>query len=324
MKKHLFFLSLLSVVLLQSCDHVDNPYPPSISVDLDTTIYPGSWSDYVANEWPDLATLPLDDPERNALIEDFTGHNCSFCPAAGIVAHGLHESNPTRVFVASIHASNTNNGMSSFQAINIAQGYTIPFYNNESLELGAFFGTTLVNSGFYGNPAGTISRTNDAGEYFAGSGLWQGKVNTVLTTLPKVSIKAKVNYYEAPKHGFFLHTEVEKLDNSLTSDLAMVVYMMEDSLIGPQNVNNVFTPDYIHRDIFRGTIDGRLWGRNLTSELLSNGKYYLDYSAILPDQLVPEGAPSTGHNAENMHLLIYVYDKVTLEIYQVIKKKFIP
>jgi len=324
MKKICFLLVLASLFSLASCDKIDNPFPPSKSVDLDTTIYPGNWSDYVANEWPDLAALPLDDPDRNALIEDFTGHNCSFCPAAGAVAHGIHESNPTRVFVASIHASNTSNGMSSFQALNIPQGYTIQFYNNESLELGAYFGNTLVNSGFFGNPAGTISRTNVAGEYFAGSGLWQGKVDGVLASLPKVSIKAKLNYYETPKHGFFLHTEVEKLDNSLSNDLAMVVYTLEDSLVGPQNVSNVYTPDYVHRDIFRGTIDNRLWGRKLTSDLLKDGKYYLDYSAVIPDQLVPQGAPSIGHNPENMHLLIYVYDKVTLEIYQVIKKKFVP
>ncbi len=307
-----------------SCDKIDNPYPPSKSIDLDTTIYPGNWSEYVATEWPDLASTSLDDPNRNALIEDFTGHNCSFCPDAGAIAHGIHESNPSRVFVASIHASNTNNGMSSFQAVNIAQGYSIPFYNNESLELGAFFGNSLINSGFFGNPAGTINRTNEAGEYFIGSGLWQGKVNAVLASDSKIAIKAKVNYYETPKHGFFLHTEVEKLDNSITNDLAMIVYMIEDSVVGPQNVSNVFTPDYVHRDIFRGTIDGRIWGRTLTSELNSNGKYYLDYSGFIPDQLVPQGASPTGHNADNMHLLIYVYDKVTLEIYQVITKKFVP
>jgi hypothetical protein len=80
----------------------------------------------------------------------------------------------------------------------------------------------------------------------------------------------------------------------------------------------------VHRDIFRGTIDNQLWGRTLTSDILQNGKYYLDYSAIIPDQLVPQGSASTGYNAENMHLLIYVYDKATLEIYQVIKKSFIP
>jgi hypothetical protein len=58
--------------------------------------------------------------------------------------------------------------------------------------------------------------------------------------------------------------------------------------------------------------------------LIQNGKYYLDYSAIIPDQLVPQGSASTGYNAENMHVLICVYDKVTLEIYQAIEKHFIP
>jgi hypothetical protein len=56
---------------------------------------------------------------------------------------------------------------------------------------------------------------------------------------------------------------------------------------------------------------------------MTNDKYYLDYSYILPKQLGP-GGETTIHNAENMHLLIYVYDTATLEIYQVIKKKFIP
>jgi hypothetical protein len=56
--------------------------------------------------------------------------------------------------------------------------------------------------------------------------------------------------------------------------------------------------------------------------MLNSGKYYLDYSFILPNQLAQAGVTTT-HNAENMHVLIYVYDKVTLEIYQVIKQKII-
>lgn len=326
MKKIIFILVSFSVLFMGSCDHVDNPFPPAINTDLDTTIYPGNWSDYVANEWPDFALLPDEDPDRNALIEDFTGHNCSFCPAAGAVAHGLHESNPTRVFVASIHASNTANGMSSFQSI-ILPNYAVDFTNQQGLDLGIYFGTVLTNSGFFGNPAGTVNRTNDAGEYFPASGSWSTKVDGVLTSPLKVAIKAKVNYFESPEHGYFLHTEIEKIDQTITNDLALVVYMMEDSLVAPQNVQGAPTNpvvDYVHRDIFRGCIDGQTWGRTLTPSMMTNGKYYVDYSGIVPDQLVPEGTTITTHNAENMHLLIYVYDKVTLEIYQVIKKKIIP
>jgi len=82
MKKYTFFLLLFASGFFFSCDKVDNPFPPAIQTDLDTTIYPGNWSDYLANEWPDFDALPDDNPERNVLIEDFTGHNCSYCPAA--------------------------------------------------------------------------------------------------------------------------------------------------------------------------------------------------------------------------------------------------
>jgi hypothetical protein len=323
MKKLIFYLPIIFSLLFVSCDKVDNPFPPAINTDLDTTIYPGNWSDYLANEWPDFSTIPNDDPQRNVLIEDFTGHNCSFCPAAGEIAHGIHITNPSRIFIASIHASNTVSGMSSFQDTNSSLGYTIPFWNPPGLALGSFFGNSLPNSGFFGNPGGTVNRTNDNGEYFPASGSWQTKSDAVLNSNLKIAIKAKVNYFETPKHGFFLHTEVEKIDNQVTNDLAMVVYIIEDSLVGPQNVENVFTPNYVHRDIMRGTLDGTAWGRTLTPDLMTNGKYYLDYSYIIPNELGSGGVTSV-HNAENMHLLIYVYDMQTLEVYQVIKKKFVP
>jgi Outer membrane protein Omp28 len=322
--KYFYFFCLGLYFICTACDKVENPYPPTIKTDLDTTIYPGMWKDYLANEWPDFSQL-TSVTTRNALIEDYTGHNCSFCPAAAAVAHSLVAADPEHVFAASIHASNTTNGMSSFQALNSAQGYTIDFTNAEGLSLGAFFGNTLINSGFYGNPAGSINRTNDQGEYFMATGSWGSHVNAVKSSVLRVGLNAKLNYFETPKKGFFLHTEVAILDNSLEAEnLALVAYMMEDSLVGPQNVSNTFTPNYVHRDIFRGTIDNQIWGRTLNSSYLKNGKYYLDYSAIVPNQLAPSTAGSGAFNAENMHVLVYVYDKTTLEIYQVLKLKFNP
>jgi len=53
----------------------------------------------------------------------------------------------------------------------------------------------------------------------------------------------------------------------------------------------------------------------LTSADLNNGKYYVNYSFVVPNQL------DGNFNAANMHVLIYVYDMVTKEIYQVIKQK---
>ena len=123
------------------------------------------------------------------------------------------------------------------------------------------------------------------------------------------------------RQGFFLHTEIEKLDPLLTNELGIVTYLIEDSLVAPQNVNNVLTNDYVHRDIFRGTLDGLTWGQTLNPDMMLNNKYYVNYSYLLPDQLFPANGTTTGHNPNNMHILIYVYDKVTLEILQVIKQK---
>lgn len=322
--KYLFTLTavialIVTVTTFTSCDRVEVAFPPAIK--LDTLLYTGAtgnlWQDYIDNEWPDFDTITNSNPMRNALVEDFTGHNCSNCPAAADVAHGLHEANPSRVFVASIHSSNV--GESAFQSVNIPTGYTIDFMNPQGLWLGNYFGQTVSNSGFFGNPGGTVSRTKEITDLFYASGFWSTKVNQVLSSTLQVAIKAHVNYYDATK-GFFLHTEVELLDGTLdASNLGMVAYMIEDSLVGPQNVQSTFTPDYVHRDVMRGTLSGIGLGRDLTSGTENNGKYYLDYSYVVPDQLAPQGDPTT-YNVDNMHLLVYVYDKTEHTILQVIKE----
>ena len=56
MCKYIFGLIILVLVLgTNSCDHIENPYPPTVNLDLDTTLYPGNWSDYVSNEWPQFS-----------------------------------------------------------------------------------------------------------------------------------------------------------------------------------------------------------------------------------------------------------------------------
>jgi len=198
MKKSLFTVLTIVALIFSSCDKVENPFPPKVNTDLDTTIYAGNWSDYLANQWPDFSSIPNENPDRNVLIEDFTGHNCNFCPAAGEIAHAIHTSNPSRVFIASIHASNTISGTSSFQDVNTALGYTIDFKNANGLELGKYFGYTLPLSGFFGNPAGTVSRTNDGGEYFPASGSWSSKTNAVLRRLPTSSSFQRLDFFFNP------------------------------------------------------------------------------------------------------------------------------
>lgn len=308
---------LLAIWILTSCDKVDKIYEPnSYTTDLDVSLYPGNWSDYVNNEWPNFDTI-VASTDRNVLIDDFTGHNCQFCPAAAVAAHDLHNQYPNRVFVSSVHSSPT--GITGFQAVN--SQYPVDFTNAQGLELGQYFGA-IPSSGFYGNPSVGANRAQvDGGtELFYPSGILANETADQMSSSLKVALKAHVNYFPATK-GVFLHTEAEIVDGSLTNELGMIVVLQQDSLIAPQNVNGTYTPNYVHRDIHRQHVTNSLWGRKLTEELMENGKYYLDYSFVLPNLLTLDGTEQ--FDAGNMHLLVYVYDKTTYEIYQVLKKKFL-
>ena len=306
MKNKLFLFIIISLILNSACDRVEKPFVPPTN--LDTALYPGDWDDYLANEWPEFT--PNTNTTRSVLIEDYTGHKCIFCPAAADLAHSLHEANPTRVFTASIHAG--PNGIGDFQLVD-PPNYPMDFTNPQGVEIGTYFGTN--DGGFSGNPRGTINRFNN-GFIFQNPNSWTSTLNTMLTQNNlRVNIQSHLNYYDQTK-GAFLHVEVEKLDPTLTNELGIVAYIIEDSLIGDQKMSdNSHNENYIHRDIHRGNLNNQAFGRVLKSSDLIGGKYYVNYSFVVPNQL--DGI----HNASNMHILVYVYDRITWEIYQVIKQK---
>lgn len=298
-------------MIFTSCDHVENPYPPTVQTDLDTTLYPGNWSDYLTNEWPVFSQNT--NTFRNVLIEDYTGHKCVFCPAAADLAHQLHSDNPTRVFVASIHSGPT--GIGDFQSVSPPE-YSTDFTNPQGVEIGTYFGTN--DGGFIGNPRGTVNRYNN-GYVFQSPANWTSLLTNQITQNDlKVNIQSVLNYFASTK-GAFLHVEVEKLDQTMSNELGIVAYIIEDSLVGDQKMSdNSHNSSYVHRDIHRGNVDGLAFGKVLSSDMLINSKYYINYSFLVPNQL------DGNYNAENMHVLIYVYDRVTWEIYQVIKQKIVP
>jgi len=112
-----------------------------------------------------------------------------------------------------------------------------------------------------------------------------------------------------------LHIEVEKINPALSNELSIVACIVEDSLVADQKMSdNSHNPNYVHRDIHRGNLNNTPFGKTLTQADLLNGKYYINYSFVVPNQL------DGNYNADNMHILIYVYDKTTYEVYQVIKQ----
>ncbi len=318
--KKFIAISVLASSLFIACDKVDNAYPKdTVSDGLDWSLYPdGDSSDYVAQGyWPSFTTNT--NTQRNVLIEDFTGHQCVNCPYATYLMEQYIASHSENVFPLAIHAGPT--GLGGFQLTD--EHYPTVLYCDSGLELGEHFGTNDPGSAFVGNPAFCVNRVVANDQFVSTPGsVMQNKANACLASQLKVNLQAATNYFPSTR-GLFLHVEVDKLDQSLSSELAVVVCVVEDSLVGPQICpENMDTEDgevngrndvYVHRDILRGMIDNRTFGKTLSSEHIVNGKYRLDYSYKLPNQF----------EAENMKLYIYVYDKTTQEIYHVIEKHFL-
>ena len=291
-------LSLLLLAGFSSCDEVEHPFIPATPTALDQTLYPGDWSAY---PWPVFTANT--NANRNVLLEDYTGHKCVYCPAAADIGAGIESANPGRVFVASIHTS--PGGTGPFQETDAS--YPYDFTNAQ----GILYGTTFQNGfGFDANPKGTVARKTFNGTMFQGANNWINATQQTLTANElKTNLQAAINYYPSTR-GIFLHAEIDTMSMA-SQDVAIVVYLIEESFISKQKFpSGVVQDDYHHHNVHRGSIDGRAFGRSLaTEDLNTNGKFYLNYSYKLPAQYDPA----------NCHLLVYAMNKTTYEVYHVIK-----
>ncbi|MCG8575664.1 MAG: Omp28-related outer membrane protein [Flavobacteriales bacterium] len=305
MKKSLAVLSglILAIGLNVSCDKVTQPH--IIQTSLDTTLYPGNFIEY---EFPTFTQNT--NTERNVLLEDYTGHKCSFCPAAAEMAEGLEDANPGRVFVATIHAGAANNGVSDFQKTNESGMYTRDFTTTEGKEMASDF--FQMGVGFNANPKGTVNRLEEAGLFFLNSPDWEGKVNEVLASELNINLQAQSSYFDETK-GIFLHVETEFINN-LEGEYNIVVYILQKSIVDWQlKFGEGDIPDYNHHNVHIGNMFGETWGRSVASGSISAGtKVQTDFSYQIPDGLTKDDILS----------LIYVYDKSNYEVMQVIEHKF--
>lgn len=301
MRKIQFLIAFFGVFAFVACDKVENPYVVVPSTELNETLFPGNFEDY---PWPVFTENT--NTNRNVLVEDYTGHTCVFCPQAADIAHQLEVDNPGRVFVASIHAGPSATGVVGFQLLELPI-YAHDFTNPVGKAYGIFFANGY---GFSGNPRGTINRKVFNDFIFQSPNNWTSQTNTTLAENDlKVNLQSKINFYPTTR-GAFVHTEVDVLE-PISDDLAVVTYFLEHSFVAPQKKQGVGDIlDYNHHNVHRGNIDGLPWGRTLTDELKdANGKYYLDYSYQIPAQYDPS----------NCLIQVYVYNKTTLEILQVIE-----
>lgn len=299
-KTILLYILLISTLGIYntSCDRIEKPIPEKKG-GIDWSLFPNG--DSVDYNWPSWTqnTNNL----QNVLLEDYTGHTCPNCPAAALVAEGIENSNPERVYVVSIHASPSN----AFQSVS-PPVFTIDFTTKE--------GNTYVNEipNFFANPIGTINRQDGglSNTLWYLSSTWTNEVNSALNNSPKAIMQLKKNYYPQTR-GVFIHTESEFVA-STPEECNLVIYLIRNKVISPQKLSNGTTDtQYNHHNVLSGTINGA-WGTNIGENFSVGDKIYNHFAIKLPDNNV-----DTTYNISNLSLISYIYNKNTYEVLQVIK-----
>jgi hypothetical protein len=290
------FASLIALTLLVlSCDKIDNPVPQKFGT-LNWDLFPGG--DSASYPWPTWTTNT--NTFQNVLLEDYTGHTCTNCPAAAIVAKSIEDANLGRVFVASVHASTTG----GFQAPNppeFLKDFRTPEGNEYAQAMQIVF-----------NPAGTINRTQNGGNYFQFFSDWNNSVQVELAKIPKVNLQLKHNYYPTTR-GLFFHTETDMLTN-LSGDYNLIVFLIKKVVVAPQEGQGITYEEYDHHNVFVGCLNGT-WGTNIVAGSASTGdKIYNNFSVQLPNN-----ATDTTFNIDNLRLMTFVCDRNSLEVLQVIQ-----
>ncbi len=282
---------------LFSCDRIENPIPVEEG-GLDWDLFPGGDSaDY---NWPtwNANTNTL----KNVLLEDYTGHRCVNCPAAGTLAKQLEDNNPGRVFVASIHASPS----SGFQA-------PVPpeFVMDFRTEAGTAYTTEMLGT-FPGNPIGCINRTEVNGMVWQPTPFWDANTTAELATTLDVNLQVQYSYHSAT-NGLFVHTETDFI-NSISGTYNLIIFLVRDDVVAPQELPSGPDHHYHHHSVLSANINGT-WGTQIVDGAADVSEpYYNHYSYELPDPIA-----DTTYDINNLSLITFLCDRNSFEVKQVIK-----
>ena len=271
----------LALFALHSCDKVDNPLP----------------SDENTGTVVDTPFMG-NDSLRKILIEDFTGQGCQGCPAANAEAEKLVKDFEGQVFAIAVHTG--------FFADPTSELGGNPYPQDFRTEAGEAY-EMKTDWLFDSYPNGLLSRRPYNGEIVFDQNGWEDAINEINNDVPMIKIASSLEYDAATRLMSVTVASWPLMD--LPSTYNLVLSFSENGVVAPQTFpGGSSQSDYVHNHLFRGNINGN-WGVPIFSNDPPNqGSVDVKaYEFTLDDSWV----------AENMLLVVYVYDSATDEIIQV-------
>lgn len=221
-------------------------------------------------------TLP-----RNAVLEEFTGINCQYCPDGHTRAQAISDQNPGRVVLVNIH-----------QGLYAQPSSGQPDYRTP-------FGDSLAEQALVpGYPAGTVNRhifagLSEGGGTTMGRGKWAAAVPQILPLTSPLNVGINTSFNSGTRE-LTVTVELYYTANSNTPVNRINVALLENHVIGPQNILGTMNLSYDHKHMLRNFLTGQ-WG-DTVSHTTSGSFISRTYSYIVP----------AGYNIDNCDVAAYV------------------
>jgi hypothetical protein len=208
-----------------------------------------------------VSTEPM---QQNAILEEFTGVNCQYCPDGHRIANELMQAHPDRFWAINVHAG----------------GYaptSNPNYHSADGDLiHGYFQSQIT-----GYPCGTIDRNG-----ITDRGQWASLIDTALSKQSYVNVAAQ-GTLDFTARLLTITVEAYYTASAPTSENYLTVAMLQDNIMGSQvggstwNPSQVINGKYRHMHMLRDIITPT-WGDPITQT--SSGSFFTQtYTYEIPE-----------------------------------------
>ena len=289
-KINIVLILLAGIFFYPSCDIVEAPYMVENNNVIDTNSV-----------------------KRKVLIEEFTGHNCSGCPAAAAELSSLQAAYGDRVVGIAIHPA--ADITSPFTRPQGSQGaFSYDFRTKWGDEIADIIGTVDEL------PLGSVNRI---GGLIGSSSSWGAVVQEELEKDAIFSIDIISNMISNSGTVSIL---IEALED-ISEQHNIVICLTESKIINWQLIEGIGNvDDYEHNHVLRSVInttlgdpintsfiDGETWSEDYAIDISSLEQFNINYSNTLPGGNGNAG----GWDINNMSVIAYIYNVANKHIVEV-------
>ena len=219
--QHLFFIvACAMIVCFSGCEKVNDPY-------------------FTTDPEPNVPLFA--DSVKKVLLEDYTGIRCLNCPAAARLAEEIAKGARNRVIVMAVHAG----GMSDPRP-----PFTMDLRCNEG-------NTYYTDFGLGGTPVGLINRSTNGGNYNYSTSDWAQVIKDEMQK--PLTFKLKVEGTLTDNGTAINAKVVYTATGTTTADYNLLVFLVEDGIVGMQQDGGKIVKDYVFHNVLRETLHGEAY-----------------------------------------------------------------